>query len=115
MDFPTIALIGLHLGSVHFPQDGYNNVNPGGYLVTPSGLTAGAFYNSQRHLSLYAGKNLPLYGPVSITLGAVTGYPMAPLLPLVAPSIKLGAFRLSTVPPIVGMPLTLHLSLEFAP
>lgn len=42
--------VGLHLVSHHFPQRDYqNNTNPGIYVRTESGLTAGIYRNTLEH------------------------------------------------------------------
>lgn len=112
--------IGLHLGSYHASGD-YNNFNPGVY-VYHNGWTAGTYYNSERHQSVYAGYTFehPLVGPFSggLTVGAITGYQRAAILPLVVPSVSLRvspsvSARLSVIPPVSGMPLVLHASIEW--
>ena len=46
-----VAAYGIHIGSHHFPAYQYNNFNPGLYVRMKSGLTAGAYYNSERRPS----------------------------------------------------------------
>lgn len=113
-DFFTVAVIGLHLGSAHVPAGDYNDFNPGAYVANAEGYVAGGYYNSQQRLSLYAGRTLPIYGPVSVTLGAVTGYDYGPVAPLVAPSVTLGGWRLTIIPktPVTDAAVA-HLSFEW--
>jgi hypothetical protein len=67
-------IVGLHLASVHTPaRDGQNNTNTGVYVRDASGLTAGAYVNTQRRTSLYVGQQFDL-GPIDVTVGIVSGY-----------------------------------------
>lgn len=87
--------IGLHIGSKH-SEPGYNNANAGLNLTLKNGFTTGFYENSdsrvhgKRLYSLYAGmywetERITL-GAVKLsagaTLGAVTGYRRANVLPL---------------------------------
>lgn len=103
-------ILGLHLFSVH-AQPGYERVTPGLYAMSPSGLTVGAFRNSEGGRSVYAGCTWQgqRFG---MTVGAVSGYRRAGMLPLVVPSVRLGdSARLSAIPNPFG-PWALHLSFE---
>lgn len=100
--------IGLHLASWH-SEPGYNNANPGLYLRTAGGWTAGGYRNSVRRNSTYAGwtggVELATGLRAELTLGAITGYPAAAVLPLVAPSLRIGgdtgpALRLTVLPKV---------------
>lgn len=91
--------LGLHIGSQHFPAQQYNNSNPGVYYISDQGWTAGTYYNSERKQSVYAGKSWD-YGPFRLQAGFITGY-SRPVLPMVAPSVGLGAgFRLTVLPKV---------------
>lgn len=112
-DFFALAAIGLHMGSVHLPARDYNDFNPGVYVVNKTGQIAGGYYNSQRRASFYLGQQFQVYDPVSVIVGAVTGYDRALVLPMVVPSAKIGMFRLSVVPRVGPVDSTaIHLSLE---
>lgn len=100
--------IGAHLGSWH-SEPGYNNANPGLYLRTAGGWTAGFYRNSEWRTSAYAGwtASTEVAGPVraELTLGLITGYRAAPVLPLLAPSLRIGgdtgpALRLTLLPKV---------------
>jgi hypothetical protein len=66
--------VGAHLVSVHAPaRDGQNNTNTGLYVRGASGLTAGAYRNTQRRTSLYVGQQFDM-GIVDVTVGVVSGY-----------------------------------------
>lgn len=80
--------VGLHLGSVHLPKRDYNNANPGAYVRFGNGLTLGGYYNSERRPSFYAGYTHS-FGPVDVTVGAITGYERAAVMPMVVPSVRL--------------------------
>ena len=97
----TALAIGMHIGTYHFDRSrGYNEVNPGAYVVCDR-VTAGVYRNSLRKPSFYAGYTFErLLGPVDLTVGGVTGYPRAKLMPLLVPSVKLGHARLSLLLPI---------------
>ena len=75
---------GVHLGSVHFPQRDFNNVNPGLYWRSDAGWTAGAYRNSLRRTSAYAGLTWQ-WGRLALTAGGVTGY-ADKVQPLLVPS-----------------------------
>jgi hypothetical protein len=122
---------GIHLASVHseptYPcgqtECAYNNTNPGVYLVMPSGLTVGAYHNSYRQVSAYAGWTWQTAdGRFGLTAGAAVGYRHAPLMPMLTPSVRFDlsdrwAIRLSAIPKPQWPPeaAVLHLSLEYRP
>jgi hypothetical protein len=78
-------VIGVHLFSAH-SRDGMNNVNPGVFVRTPSGFTAGAYENSvsgtryagagePRRISTYAAWSFETSdGRFALTVGGATGY-----------------------------------------
>ena len=70
----------------------YCEFNPGAYVRLDSGLTFGAYSNSYCKPSAYVGWTWerPLISRVdaAFTLGAVTGYRAAPVLPVIAPSTR---------------------------
>ena len=122
------ATFGVHAGSVHVPSGAYqNNFNPGMYLRTDDGVTVGAYYNTLRRVSFYAGYTVE-YGPVGLLGGLVTGYQPKlidglsygqgkTLTPMVAVSLKLpplSGFKpmLMLVPPFRSSPAVLHLAFE---
>ena len=85
-----IAAVGVHVGSWH-SEPGFNNANPGAYVRTADGWTAGVYRNSIQHTSVYAGwtTGTALADGVraEVTLGAITGYQI-PLLPMAIPSVR---------------------------
>lgn len=113
--------VGLHLGSYH-TSGNWNNFNPGVY-VYHNGWTAGTYYNSERSQSAYAGYTFEgaLVGPFSygLTVGAITGYARARVLPMVVPSVSFHATerasaRLSFIPPFEkNGAAVFHLSVEY--
>lgn len=105
--------LGLHIGSQHYPKQGYNNVNPGAYYIHDNGATVGTYYNSERRQSVYAGWTWD-YGPFRLQAGAITGYARSLVFPMVAPSVALGAgFRLAALPKIErGGSAVIHLMWE---
>lgn len=115
--------LGLHIGSRH-SKPGFNNVNPGLYYKSDSGLTAGFYCNSESkselfpdakpcQISKYAGYTFSHnVGPVelSATAGVIVGYkagPMPMILPTIATAenVTIGGFvvgkpRLAFIPRI---------------
>lgn len=71
MIFESLVL-GVHLASVHVPQGGQSNFNPGIY-VRADGLTAGVYRNSLKRPSIYLGYTAEA-GPFALTIGAISGY-----------------------------------------
>lgn len=66
---------GLHVHSVHVPaKDGDNNSNWGLYGRTDDGLTFGGYRNTLDRNSFYIGQTFKVFGPVDMTVGAITGY-----------------------------------------
>lgn len=108
--------VGAHVASWHV-HEGFNNVNPGLYARWDSGLTMGAYWNSERAMSAYAGWTFSFQEDrYALTVGAVSGYQRAAVLPLVVPSVKLrlteqASVRLSWVLGPKGGE-ALHLSVE---
>ncbi len=112
--------LGLHLMTAH-AASGYESVTPGIYIRHESGLTAGAYRNSIKRPSLYAGYTFETADKRwALTVGAVTGYEKRCRIdrfeheggiatvprcsghtgkvgPLIAPSVKLGDARLALV------------------
>lgn len=70
----TALTIGLHMGTMH-SEPGLNSTNPGLYVKTEAGWTAGGYFNSFRRPSLYVGKTFETENKTwALTVGAVTGY-----------------------------------------
>lgn len=99
----VVHTAGMHVGSHHFPNEGWNNVNPGVYLRgsinsrsdelrwLDGDYVVGAYYNSERKGSLYAGRIYPIAANLDVVVGVISGYKAAPILPMVVPSVH---FRL---------------------
>lgn len=104
--------LGLHIGSQHYPARDFNNFNPGAYYISDEGWTVGTYYNSERKQSVYAGKSWD-FGPFRLQAGLITGY-SRPVLPMVAPSVRLGAgLRLTVLPKVErGGSSVIHLTWE---
>lgn len=101
---------GVHALSFH-AHGGYEAVTPGLYARSPDGWTFGAYRNSQRGSSAYFGHTWERNG-FALTLGAVTGYARADVLPMVVPSYRFkSGIRLSLIPNPFGAS-ALHLSFE---
>lgn len=116
-------VLGVHLASLH-SAGGLQSANPGLYLRTESGFTAGVLRNSYSRTSAYAGWTFETQDKrFALTVGGVTGYPAKPVLPLLVPSMRIGlsewqpgaALRLSYLPKPpadFGRSHSLHFSLE---
>lgn len=105
----TAWIVGLQIASAHFGSGAgaMEWATPGLYVRHPSGLTAGAYRNSQGRGSAFAAWTWQTDSRTwAITVGAVTGYQRASVLPLVVPSVRLPiadtglALRVSAIPPI---------------
>jgi hypothetical protein len=118
--------IGLHLGSVHLPQESQNNVNPGIYMKDDA-LIAGYYRNSWKRDSFYAAYSYPLGAGFELMAGGATGYQktadgrgfsrykVTPLVGLTyAPPIKVMGLqpRFWMVPPTKDSSAVIHLSFE---
>lgn len=101
-------LIGLQLVSAHYGSGASSLewATPGVYVRAPIGATASVYRNSEGRASVLAGWTWRWCdGAVAITAGAVTGYSMGRVLPVVIPSVRIqladgAALRVSLVPPI---------------
>ncbi len=93
-------VMGMHAASRHFPAHSWQSDDNGGlYLRQSSGLTVGAYRNSLRRATVYAGWTWSdLAGPVDLTVAAATGYRVAPLVPMLAVSLELAPRTWSQVP-----------------
>ncbi|HMC15998.1 MAG TPA: hypothetical protein VKI18_10225 [Albitalea sp.] len=114
----SAGTFGAHVGSLHFPQAGFNNFNPGAYYRSDSGWTAGAYVNSLRRGTVYGGYTWEA-GRFGLTGGAITGYGHG-VLPLLVPSAALFTHhgvtaRVAYIPRVekrIGSHV-LHLMLEY--
>ena len=101
-------IIGLQLVSPHYGSGASELewATPGIYARHPSGATASVYRNSQGRASVLAGWTWEFWDRrIGLTAGVVTGYSMAPVLPVVIPSARFEigsgwALRLSVIPPI---------------
>jgi len=94
--------MGVHLASVHVPDNGrVNNTNPGAFVRFDNGFTAGGYHNSLRKTSVYAGYTAER-GVFGLTVGAVTGY--GNLKPLAALHIKSPVQFLGLTPQLTYIP-----------
>lgn len=132
---------GLHIASVHVPQRGERDINPGLYWRSDDGITLGGYRNSLGRASVYAGLTIES-GPWALTAGVLYGYQAqtsctrsaewyggfiahcdtgpgssTKFVPLFAPSVRLpGAWgwspRLILMPPYRGSATAINLSIE---
>lgn len=95
-------IIGLHLTTAHFgaaPGLDLQDRNPGIYARTAAGLTIGAYRNSVGRNSVHAGWTWETADRRwALTAGVVSGYSRGRVGPLLIPSVRLGAARLSYLP-----------------
>lgn len=118
MHADTIEAVGVHIGSHHAPARDFRNFNPGVYVRWSSGITMGGYYNSERRTSLYAGYTHQ-WGSFALTAGLITGYERRAVMPMLVPSVRLGAIgpatmRLAILPKLEKRGATvLHLMAEF--
>lgn len=103
---PVPEYVGLHLGTWH-SAPGFCSNTPGVFAKWQTGFTLGAYKNSEcKSYSAYAGWSWETTGSLvraAVTVGLVTGYMQAPVLPLVVPSVVVDllpqlALRLTYVP-----------------
>lgn len=109
----AIAAIGLHLVSWH-DEPGYNNTNPGVYVKSECGLTAGVYKNSFSRVSVYGAYSYdPPKLPFWASAGFATGYAKIPgtnfrlspiaIVGLKSPQYKGYLFRVGYIPKIGGV------------
>jgi len=94
--------IGEHLVSWHsnpkgcYPLKACNDFNPG-LSITWDGWLGGAYYNSLKRLTVYAGRSFVLAqaGPVTALVGGVlaTGYRITPFVPVITPAVAVTLSR----------------------
>jgi hypothetical protein len=110
-EFLRGAVVGLHTVSWHdhtqLSGEPYRSDTPGLYLRLDNGATAGVLHNSIGRWGVYAGWSWSTdqAEPVSasMTVALITGYDAAPVVPLLAPSLRVNladglALRLITIP-----------------
>lgn len=113
----SACVLGLHLLSAHV-SPGFETVTPGAYVTCDNGATFGAYRNSIGRPSLYAGHTWQR-GRFALSAVALTGYPLAPVVPGLIPSVSFGlgaktSGRLALVlAPRGGS--AVHFSVEFRP
>jgi hypothetical protein len=103
----TAIAIGINIASMH-SKPGYNDRNPGVYVVAESGYAAGLYHNSHRKLSVWAGRQFstdsvqlgPVKASAAVLAGGITGYGKPSILvsPSVAAEYSGVTYRLSYAP-----------------
>jgi hypothetical protein len=112
-------VLGAHMATAHFGAD-LKAETPGLYARHSNGATAGFYRNSYGQWSTYAAWSWQTPGKtLALTVGAVTGYPAARVMPLVVPSARVplwqgAALRLAYIPKPLrhGTAAGLHLAIE---
>lgn len=120
----ALLVVGAHLATAH-SQPGFEGVNPGLY-VQAGAVSGGVYRNSHARTSVWAGysvhsRRLDL-GLVGVraagTVGAVTGYPRAAVMPMINASLAVDAggpvaIRFTAIPnPLPKGAHALHVSIE---
>jgi hypothetical protein len=119
-------MIGLHLYTLHAAPMACNS-NPGIYYRGEE-FAAGVYQNSHCRTSAWLGWNRetntitvgPLHAKAGIIAGGVIGYEIAPVVPLLLPSLAVGSpksgwFRASWIPTVRGKVTGgLHFSVEYS-
>lgn len=108
---PASYTFGAHLHTVHLDGAALNDSTPGIYVQARTGLLAGAsvgiYHNSHSDTSVYAAYTWEPPGRwAALTVGAVTGYRIAKVAPLLVPSVRLpiygpAALRIAYLPKAV--------------
>ena len=92
-----LALIGLNIYTHHTHQ-ACTNQNPGVYIQTTEGYSAGIYHNSECATTIHVGKTIVSSGPFQLDLGLMHGYKKAAIIPYILPSMKISSFRFTLIP-----------------
>jgi hypothetical protein len=86
MDIFYGILLSTHLGFTN----SYNAIHPhaGVYLNEANNISIGAYYNSTENISTYAAYRYDFSDNINAEFGLVTGYPMAPIQPMIKVNYK---------------------------
>lgn len=104
----AVLAMGIHMATYHpNNRNNLNGFNPGIYANCDD-YTAGVYHNSYRSPSVYVAKR---FGFVAV--GAVTGYPRGPVLPMLVFSHEFNGFRFTYMPPIDKITGGVHFSYEW--
>lgn len=115
------ATFGTHVATAHFgsvPHRKLESWTPGVYVRTNAGLTLGAYSNSHGRPSTYAAWTWETASRrFAVTAGAVTGYPAAPVMPLLVGSARVpithrASLRIALLPKPRNGAGGLHLAIE---
>lgn len=109
--------LGYHIATAHDAslqaRSQMNELNPGVYAQCDT-IVVGAYFNTVRHTSVYAGKSIQLARGLDLVIGGVTGYKVAPVVPMAMVSYRLAdGTRLSLIPTTPKNVGGLHISREF--
>ena len=72
-----LVALSLHVGL----EGNYNQIHPHARCDITDNVIAGAYYNSERNISAYAGYKFELPFESELEVGLVTGYSGAPVVP----------------------------------
>ena len=84
--FSLLVALSLHIGL----EGDYNNIHPHVRCDINNNTIVGAYYNSEKNISFYVGKKIPMYYlgtshqiyNVELEVGLVTGYSGADIAPM---------------------------------
>lgn len=102
---------GVNLVTAH-TGGGYRWDTPGLYVRRDDGLTLGALRNSLGRTSFHASQTWER-GPWAVQAGAITGYPMAPVVPLLTGSVLISGHHRLVLIPGPRNRMALHLAVEW--
>lgn len=89
--------VGIHAVSLHGSR-AYETVTPGLYVRTDSGVTLGVLRNSHGRMGTYVAQTWERRG-WALTVGGITGYERAAVVPLVVPSYRFDSgLRVAVLP-----------------
>jgi hypothetical protein len=116
----SASTVGLHVATAHFGSRSgqFETATPGLYLRSASGLTLGAYRNSDGDPSAYVAWTWETESRhFAVTSGAVVGYQSARIAPLLVASARVPitqrtAMRLALLPKPKGGAAGVHLAIE---
>ena len=93
----TPAILGVNIYTHHTHQ-ACTNINPGVYVQTTGGYSAGMYRNSECKVTVHAGKTIWESGLFQVDVGLMHGYSKSPIIPYILPSVKISNFRFTLIP-----------------
>lgn len=103
--------IGINTVTAH-TSGGYRWDTPGLYVRRDDGLTLGVLRNSLGRASIHVSQTWER-GPWAVQAGTITGYPMAPVVPLLTGSVLIGNHHRLVLIPGPRNRMALHYAVEW--